>query len=248
MKDKGNSMTIKTFKRDGAQYSREEMKAVVDGEITHMQHVKTGRKAVAIRMSQIGTSDNVLDVGSEIGTFLVSLKEKAKDTTQFVGVDVNSNSHKIAMEFCKQDRIDFFQLSSEKLPFENEKFDRVFALEVLEHLRNVEISLQEIHRVTRKGGLFVLSVPNATSFRSLLKAFLKTSASLSTMIESWPKFAPDQRDHVNNYDFLHLYRILNLSGFKFKSVEYTGWKFPWLGRIPVIKKFCSTMVMSVEKI
>ena len=212
-------MITPNYERDGSTYSEAEMRRIVANEILHMRKVATGRKAIAISLSEIETSRNVLDVGSEIGTFLVALKEKAMQTTNFFGVDVNEKSHRIAIDFCQQDRVSFQEISSEKLPFESGKFDRVFALEVLEHLRNVEVSLKEIHRVMCKGGLFLISVPNATSIRSLAKIFLLSPENLAEKIESWPKFAPDQRDHVNNYDFLHLYRILNLCGFKYKKLN-----------------------------
>lgn len=48
---------------------------------------------------------------------------------------------------------------AENLPFTNESFDTVVLLEVLEHLPNPLIALQEGQRVLKKGGLLVLSTP-----------------------------------------------------------------------------------------
>jgi SAM-dependent methyltransferase len=45
------------------------------------------------------------------------------------------------------------------LPFQNEVFDTVLCTEVLEHIPNPNIALQEMHRVTRKGGVLLLTVP-----------------------------------------------------------------------------------------
>jgi SAM-dependent methyltransferase len=48
---------------------------------------------------------------------------------------------------------------AEKLPFNNGSFDTVVLLEVLEHLPNPIIALQEAQRVLKKDGLLVLSTP-----------------------------------------------------------------------------------------
>jgi ubiquinone/menaquinone biosynthesis C-methylase UbiE len=46
----------------------------------------------------------------------------------------------------------------EVMPFRAESFDRVFLMNVLDHVRDPEIGLAEIARVLRKGGALVLSV------------------------------------------------------------------------------------------
>lgn len=235
------------FERDGTVYNHSEMRKIVLDDISQLARSKTGRKVEAIRLSSIETANSVLDVGSEIGTFLNALKNISSQDCRFVGVDVNKNSVDIANEFLADRQIKFLLNDAEQLPFNDGEFDRVFALEVMEHLRNVEACLKEVNRVLTVGGLFVLSVPNATAFRSMFKVFISDTKLLSEEIDTWPEFTPDQRDHVNNYDFLHLYRILSLNGFKFRSIAYTGWKMPWLGKIPVFKKFSSTIVLCVEK-
>lgn len=52
--------------------------------------------------------------------------------------------------------------NAEKLPFKNESFDTVTMLEVIEHLKNPERALKEIHRVLKKGGQVIISTPNVT--------------------------------------------------------------------------------------
>ncbi|MGB2630821.1 MAG: class I SAM-dependent methyltransferase [Candidatus Omnitrophota bacterium] len=47
-----------------------------------------------------------------------------------------------------------------RLPFEDESFDIVIATDILEHLFHLKKILFEIHRVLRKEGFAVLSVPN----------------------------------------------------------------------------------------
>ena len=59
------------FERDGVQFRRAEMQIIVNNEIEHMVNVKSGRKAEAIKLSELSKANDVLDLGCEIGTFLV---------------------------------------------------------------------------------------------------------------------------------------------------------------------------------
>ncbi|MFX1515706.1 MAG: class I SAM-dependent methyltransferase [Promethearchaeota archaeon] len=49
--------------------------------------------------------------------------------------------------------------SIENIPFKNEAFDIVIALEVIEHVPNVQQSFSEIRRVLKKKGLLIFSTP-----------------------------------------------------------------------------------------
>ena len=46
----------------------------------------------------------------------------------------------------------------ESLPFRNESFDRVFLMNVLDHVQSPEAGLREVARVLRRGGVFSLSI------------------------------------------------------------------------------------------
>jgi len=54
----------------------------------------------------------------------------------------------------------------DRLPFENETFDNCFSHDVLEHfeLAEVETIFRNVHRVLRKGGMFMNIIPNALGY------------------------------------------------------------------------------------
>lgn len=52
------------------------------------------------------------------------------------------------------------------LPYRNESFDFVCALDVLEHIKNDRLAIFEISRITKKGGLAIISVPHKMKFYS----------------------------------------------------------------------------------
>jgi ubiquinone/menaquinone biosynthesis C-methylase UbiE len=65
-----------------------------------------------------------------------------------------------------------------KIPFKNETFDVVVALEILEHIpaEKAHKALAEINRVLKENGLFVVSVPLNEGLMEMLKAGVNPNA------------------------------------------------------------------------
>jgi SAM-dependent methyltransferase len=63
-----------------------------------------------------------------------------------------------------------FDLERDPFPFPDDEFDVVMWCEVIEHLvENPVLTLSEIHRVLKPGGMLVLSTPNVASIEHLLR-------------------------------------------------------------------------------
>jgi len=56
---------------------------------------------------------------------------------------------------------------NEKLPLESEFFDVVVANQVIEHLYDTELFLDEVHRIVRPGGIAVISTENLASWHNI---------------------------------------------------------------------------------
>ena len=50
-------------------------------------------------------------------------------------------------------------IDREKLPFEDNFFDKIYCLHVLEHLSNVEHAMREMHRCLKPTGVAIIEVP-----------------------------------------------------------------------------------------
>ncbi len=97
----------------------------------------------------------VLDYGCGSGLFQIEL-EKNFTNVEAYGIDTS----KEAIEFCKKrglERVKFYK--GAKIPFKDEFFDTVVAIDVLEHIKNDLSALKEIKRVLRKDGLGFFLVP-----------------------------------------------------------------------------------------
>ena len=95
---------------------------------------------------------SILDVGCGTGANLKMLAAYGK--TQ--GVDISPQ----AVEFCRQRGLDSVKLgAAEQLPYENDSFDLVTSLDVVEHLDDDVAGLREMRRVLRPDGRVLLFVP-----------------------------------------------------------------------------------------
>jgi SAM-dependent methyltransferase len=93
----------------------------------------------------------ILDVGCGTGANLEMLSQFGDSE----GVDVSDE----AIEFCKAKGLRVRKGLAEQLPFENESFDLVTALDVVEHLDDDVAGLKEMHRILKPGGKSLIFVP-----------------------------------------------------------------------------------------
>lgn len=101
---------------------------------------------------QKGETARILDVGCGTGANL----EMLANLGEAQGVDISEE----ALDFCRARGLHSVQLGpAEHLPYADESFDLVTALDVVEHLDDDVAGLKEMRRVLRPGGCALLFVP-----------------------------------------------------------------------------------------
>ena len=94
----------------------------------------------------------VLDVGCGTGRIIKALTEKEAIVT---GVDLSPEMILVAKK--KFPKIEFAEADAEKLPFKDEEFDVVVASFLIVHLKTLQKAFDEIYRVIKPGGFFVVT-------------------------------------------------------------------------------------------
>lgn len=105
----------------------------------------------------------ILDLGCGTG-------ERSKYFTKrgaVIGIDINSKNIEKAKK--KFPEIDFRVMSAENLSFGKDFFDEVYAYDVLEHVDELDETLNEIKRVLKIGGKLWATIPYQRSEKILLK-------------------------------------------------------------------------------
>jgi SAM-dependent methyltransferase len=110
---------------------------------------------------QHGTS--LLDVGCNVGDLLLACSEWYPKM-QLAGIDINKSAIEIAKR--KLPEAEIHQGFGYRLPFEDDRFDCVTCIEVIEHVPAQHRSelIAEMRRVLRPGGRLVLRCPHAGIF------------------------------------------------------------------------------------
>lgn len=138
----------------------------------------------------------ILDVGCGTGANLEMLKKYGASE----GVDVSDD----ALEFCRKKGLKVHKGLAEELPFADETFDLVTALDVVEHLDDDVAGLAEMHRILKKGGKTLIFVP----------AFM------------WLWGVQDDiSNHRIRYTKKQIVERLEKAGFTIERATYANWTF-----------------------
>lgn len=150
----------------------------------------------------------ILDVGCGTGGNLEMLQKFGAAE----GVDVSDD----ALEFCQSKGLTVHKGLAEEMPFEDELFDIVTALDVVEHLDDDIAGLKEMNRVLKTGGRTLIFVP----------AFMWL----------WG-VQDDVSNHRIRYTKRQIVERLEKSGFEIERATYANWTFfaPILGGRTLMK-------------
>jgi SAM-dependent methyltransferase len=171
------------------------------------------RKATALARVPAGAA--VLDVGARDG----GLKAYLPDGVRYQGVE-------IAPEFAGPDVLTHDV--SQGLPFNDDSYDFVFCIEVLEHVPNPFGALTEMHRVLRPGGVLVVSVPNPYHVKELVWNLLRI---------------PDRQGHIYGWTRQTMTKLGEMNGFRLTASGGTYLYPP----IPMFALLARSIVYRFEK-
>jgi ubiquinone/menaquinone biosynthesis C-methylase UbiE len=104
--------------------------------------------------------------------------------------------------------------SRDTLPYADESFDLVTCTEVFEHLENFRHAVREVARVTRPGGLYIVSTPNVLSIKArfvyLTRGFFTYFDPLP--LKNDPNIYPGER-HISPIPYFYLAHAMLEAGF-----------------------------------
>ena len=122
------------------------------------------RAEVALTLLDCEPEARVLDLGCGVGSFSALLAARSMRVTC---TDVSEGNVEAVRR--RHPELPAVRADATALPFDEDAFDAVVLMEVLEHVEDDRAALSELRRVVRDDGLLILSVPNLAAPAPLLE-------------------------------------------------------------------------------
>jgi 2-polyprenyl-6-hydroxyphenyl methylase / 3-demethylubiquinone-9 3-methyltransferase len=158
----------------------------------------------------------ILDIGCGAGMLTNFLSEKGHRVT---GIDLSEKSLSVAEKFDTTNTVEYIHADANQLPFSEEQFDVVCAMDILEHVQTPHQLIRQASRVLKNNGLF------------FFHTFNKNLLSYLLIIKAVDWFVPHAPKNMHIYDLFislkdikkmcteeHL-KISSLRGFRLKFLQ-----------------------------
>ncbi len=161
----------------------------------------------------VGPEADVLEIGSGTGALLNHLVTRG---VHAVGVD--RSDELIAESRRWFGELPIQRVDGTRLPFADSSFDVVMSFDVFEHIPDSDAHLQEVRRVLRSGGTYLVQTPNKW-----------TNVVFETI--RWRSFTKFRDDHCSLHSLKQLTRRFAANGFRAEVFD-----------IPVVNEFFRSKV------
>ena len=156
-----------------------------------------------------GTFDKtILEIGCGSGTFSHWLSKNRNST---IGTDIVASGIKRTIANnagLKENIISYSVADAQNLSFKDDSFDVVVMAEVLEHIPVPAHALTEVRRILKPNGRMLITIPNLTSIRSVMKW---------TIGRRNPRgFSIQPVDHI--FTIISIRRLIEKCGFRIMDV------------------------------
>lgn len=149
----------------------------------------------------------ILEIGSGHGAMIKYLLDNGFGA---VGLEINDKYIKSAKENFG---VNLMKFNGKNYPFEKNKFDIIISFDVFEHIPNTHFHLQEIKRVLKNDGCYLLGTPNKIT--NILFEIIKEKS-----LTEWRKY------HCSLYTYWGLKKIFKQHGFRVNFIK-----------VPVVNNF-----------
>lgn len=170
--------------------------------------------------------EKIIDLGCGTGYYLFLLSN-LPIKLKLTGFDNDKRAMDEGKDSLKNKKIEYVVGDLHKMPFKEESLKKALLSEVLEHVENDELVLQEIFRILKPNGVLVVSTPSVNypflwdPINWVLQHFLGTHIKSGFFSGIWS-------GHLRLYNLAALKKKFEKIGFKVETAEeLTYWCLPF---------------------
>lgn len=201
-------------------------------------------KIILNKVKKLVKSDNItiLNVGAATGRTSELLSE--------IGLVTSVEYDNDCCEFLKNElNIDAIQSSITQLPFKDNEFDMVCALDVIEHVEDDQTAVNELLRVCKHGGNILLTVPalmSLWSYHDIVNMHYRryTRKQLLKLCKNIPQLRVNYTSYFNSILFLPIWFYRIISG-NTKQKEGKSSDFEVFDDTPILNRIMKA-IFSIE--
>jgi len=156
--------------------------------------------SIILKIKKYKMSGKALDIGCAFGFLLKRLKN---DFTELHGIDISEYAVERAKKEITSAKIQKVNIDADGLPYPDEYFDLITALDMLEHTKSIEKNLNIIASKIKKGGYLIITVPINDSWAGKIFRFFDKDAS-----------------HISVLSRGEIFKMIENSGFKILEKNY----------------------------
>lgn len=159
------------------------------------------------------TDPTIVEVGCGAGHVLKEITHKI-NTKNLIGIDILEDWLNQAKEKLG-DKVKLIKGFAEKLPFNDNSIDYLVCSEVLEHVIDPIVVLNEIKRTVKENGLIVISIPNETIINKIKNLF----DSVKLYDKLFPNLEKHNDWHIHCFD-LQSFKDCIPKGLEIQKIKY----------------------------
>jgi len=170
-----------------------------------VKNIFHSRLETAMKFGSINDDSRILDIGCYKG-ILIKMIRKRNKLCECYGIDNNpAFFSNLKIEKCSLKVADVINM-----PFPDGFFDAIFALDVLEHVEDLNKAIDEINRVLKPNGFFILSGPTETLFYKFCRfLWLKKAITQDDVGHIYSVYDIEKKFEKNNFKLIELKRFPN---------------------------------------
>ena len=154
------------------------------------------------RMSDIQDGMNILEIGCGNGALWLENMNHIPPDVHITLSDISDGMLRDARNSINDERFSFSCFNAEKIPFEDESFDVVYANHMLFYCENIDLVVKECRRVLKKGGKLICSTYSKRHMKEiteLIQEFDKDIVLSSDVL--YERFGLDNGNNILNRYF-----------------------------------------------
>ena len=169
---------------------------------------------------------HILDYGAGTGLH-IELWQKLFPSSELYLCDISTiGKEKCLSKFPKYEN-KYKMIINDRALYDNEKFDIILSIEVMEHVDDLITYIKDIFRLLKPGGVFIWTTPCANKF-SIEHIYSSLTHQIQDTRDGFKKWSWEDPTHVRRLESSEIDKILQKNGFSDTNYRFRSQFFSYI--------------------